>query len=264
MTKYHNNVLKLTLNFAVLICWQLIVLPITLASTVDIKEPIKIGSYLTPGLVKRDETGLFNKLNNAIFMEMDKSSKLSIEPLNRVRKGVADGTLDAYFPELWENLPGEKNQYVVSIPFFYKRIILFTLKDSGLVKLSDFESELLGGVKGFSYGTEIKSNPGLNIIFQENDKVNVKLLLNKRVSGVLGGYPGTVIAVKQNISENEIHYDLDKPIAVLESFYVCTNNKSGVKLCNAINKAIRSLLRKGTLELNSETGESRFNPAEYN
>ncbi len=235
-------------------------MPITLAAVDDIKEPIKIGSYLTPGLIKADGTGLFNKLNNAIFMEMSRTSQLSLLSLNRARQGIKDGKLDVYFPELWENLPETKQQYVVSKPIFYKRIILFTLKGSNLTELSDFENSLLGAVKGFSYGAEIKSNPKLNLIFQENDIININLLLNKRIGGVLGGYPGTVMAVKQNNADNEIHYDLNKPVAILESFYVCKNDADGIKLCNSINKAIESLLQKGILELNENTGVSRFNP----
>jgi len=233
-----------------------------LASMDDTKDPVKIGSFLTPRLIEEDGTGLFNKLNNAIFMEMNKNVELNLSSVNRVRRGVKNGQLDGYFPELWENLPGERAQYVVSRPMFYKRVILFSLKSSGLTRLSDFENKLLGAVEGFSYGKGIKSNPHLTLSFQKDDITNINLLLNGRFSGVLGGYPGTVIAVAGNNRTNEIHYDLDKPVAILESFYVCKNNPDGVKLCNSINKAIESLLRKGVLELNEETGFSRFNPTE--
>jgi len=254
---------KLILNFVVLVSWQFIFVPIVFASVDDSQEPIKIGSYLTSGLITEDGAGMFNKLNNAIFMEMDQNIHLSLSSLNRARKGIKDGKLSAYFPELWENLPGEKHQYIVSIPFFYKRIILFTLKDSALTELTDFKDEFLGIVKGFSYGKEIKTSPHLNLISQENDFINIKLLLNERISGVLGGYPGTVMAVKKTDTTNKVHYDLDKPIAVLESFYVCKNDPDGVKLCNSINKAIKSLMRKGILELNEDTGFSQFNSTNY-
>ena len=264
MTKYIINVMNFKLIFLFLISWKLAFMPIVWASIDDTKEPIKIGSYLMPGLLKADGTGIFNKLNNAIFMEMSKDAELTLTSLNRTRKGIKDGTFDVYFPELWENLPGEKHQYVVSRPIFYKRIILFTLEGSGLLELSDFENELLGVVQGFSYGREIKSNPRLHFTSQEDDIVNIKLLLNKRIGGVLGGYPGTVIAVKKNDAANKIHYNLDKPVAVLESFYVCKNDADGIKLCNGINKAVESLLRKGILELNDDTGFSRFNPQEHN
>ncbi len=238
---------------------QLISIPIALASTSDIKEPVKVGSYLSPGLIKEDGTGLFNKLNNAIFKEMNIKTELILSSMNRARLGVKNGKLDSYFPELWEHLPGRKDQYVVSKPIFYKRIILFTVIGSGFTELSDFEKEPLGAVRGFSYGKEIISNPRLNISFQNNDVINIKLLLNNRLSGVLGGTPGTVNAVKTNKGASRIHYDLDKPVAILESFYVCNNDQAGVKLCDSIDKAIKSLLQKGVLELNESTGVSRFN-----
>jgi hypothetical protein len=245
------------------ISWQLTIVSSAFAVVNENKEPIRIGSYLIPGLIREDGEGLFNKLNNAIFLEMNKHSELIISSLNRTRAGVNNGRLDAYFPELWEHLPGAKDQYVISRPIFYKRIILFTLKDSGLAELSDFRSELLAAVKGFSYGKKIISNPNLNLIFQENDMINIKLLLNKRVGGVLGAYPDTVLAVKGNDNTNIIHYDLDKPVTILESFYVCNNDPDGVTLCDAINKAIESLMLKGMLELNADTGLSRFTPMSY-
>jgi len=59
--------------------------------------------------MKEDGSGLLNKLNKVILMEMSKNSELTLSSMNRVRKGIKDGKLDAYFPELWENLPGEKS-----------------------------------------------------------------------------------------------------------------------------------------------------------
>lgn len=243
----------------VYLIFQVALLPQTFAKEKDFPLPIKIGSYLTPGLIKEDGTGLFNQLNHAIFTEMKQNSDLTLSSINRARKGIKDGTLDGYFPELWENLSGEKSQYIVSNPIFYKRIILFTLRDSEEFELSGFKDKLLGAVKGYSYGSDIKSNPDLNITYQDNDIVNIRLLLNKRISGVLGGFPGTVNAVKNSLSANKIHYDLDKPVAILESFYVCKKDVEGIKLCGAINEAIASLMGKGILVLNAETGYSSLN-----
>jgi hypothetical protein len=84
--------------------------------------------------------------------------------------------------------------------------------------------------------------------------------VNERVNRVLGGYSGTVLAIKKNNVADKVHYDLDKPVAILESFYVCNNDPAGIELCLSISNAIDSLLKKGMLDLNVETGFSRFNP----
>lgn len=260
MIRYLFKKLKPILSYLALTCWPIVFIPTTIASVFENKVPIKIGSYLTPGLITEDGAGMFNQLNNAIFLEINKNTEITLSSINRARRGIKNGMLDGYFPELWENLPGKREQYIVSRPFFYKRIILFTLKGSGLTELSEFEGKPLGAVQDFSYGKQIKTNPSLTLSFQKSDIVNIKLLLNNRISGVLGGYPGTVNAVLKSSKANKIHYDLDKPVAILESFYVCRNNSDGIKLCGLISKAIQSLLRKGILELNEETGYSRFNP----
>ena len=80
---------KLILSCLFFISWQTTF--IALASVDDNKEPVKIGSYLSPGLIKDDGTGLFNKLNDAILLEMNRKSKLIISSLNRARIGVKKG-----------------------------------------------------------------------------------------------------------------------------------------------------------------------------
>lgn len=229
------------------------------ASNETPKSNVLIGSYLTPGLITETGNGLFNKLNKVILSETGLSAKLRLSSIKRARQGLEKGKLDAYFPELWENLPGDKANYVVSDPIFYKRVLLFTLKSSGITQLSELENKLLGVVEGFSYGQEIRNNPALNFIQQDNDITNIKLLLNGRIDGVLGGFPGTVLAVNQHNGHRQVHYDLASPVAVLESFYVCHNSAQGRALCGAINKAIRSLKNKGILELNPNNGFSRLN-----
>lgn len=246
------------LFLGMLLSWQLIFVPTSLANQAD--DTVKIGSYLTPGLIKNDGSGLFNQLNDAIFSEINKKHTLNISSLNRAKNGIKTGALDAYFPELWEQLPGNKDQYIVSDPIFYKRIILFTLKNSQLSHISDFEHYILGAVRGFSYGEKIKSNTQLKLVYHENDMVNINLLLNKRISGVIGGFPGTVLAVKKMDLNHQIKYDLNKPVAVLESFYVCANTKKGIELCQSINQALNTLKQKNRLSLNEETGESLFSP----
>jgi len=54
------------LIFIVLISGQLLITSTVFASVIDIEKPIKIGCYLTPGLIKEDGTGMFNKLTKTI------------------------------------------------------------------------------------------------------------------------------------------------------------------------------------------------------
>lgn len=88
LPRYLIHTIRLTIRAAIFIIWQSTFISISLASDGDIKEPMKIGSYLTPGVITEDGTGIFNKLNKAIFMEINKNSQLTLSSLNRVRKGV--------------------------------------------------------------------------------------------------------------------------------------------------------------------------------
>lgn len=223
-------------------------------------QSVSVGSYLTPGIIEADGSGMFNRLNKLIFKELGQPFDLVIQPVHRIKKSLVDGYVQTYFPEMWESLPEKHSDYVVSQPIFYKKVILFTAKNSSFNTLQDLEGKILGAVDGFSYGTNIIKNPKLNILYQNNDDVNINLLLNGRLDGVLGGYPGTVIALNKHGDKDKIKYDLTKPVAVLESFYVCPNTKAGIALCEKISLGIEALKSKGILVLDSETGDSQFSP----
>lgn len=223
-------------------------------------QSILVGSYLTPGIIEADGSGMFNRLNKLIFKELEQPYDLVIQPVHRIKKSLVDGHVKTYFPEMWESLPGRHSDYVVSQPIFYKKVVLFTTKASGFTTLQDLEGKFLGAVDGFSYGFDIIKNPKLNILYQNSDDVNIRLLLNGRLDGVLGGYPGTVIALNRYADKNKIKYDLTKPVAVLESFYVCPKTKAGIALCEKISLGIEALKSKGILVLDSVTGDSKFNP----
>ena len=248
------------LFFKKVMLYLLISLPSFYSFAFTEDESVAVGSYLVPGMVQVDGNGMFDKLNALVFSKIDTSYTLVTEPIHRIRKSLKDGHVDTYFPELWENLPGEKSDYVISSPIFYKKIILFTLNNSGIYSLKDLESLLVGAVSGFSYGTDIIENPNLNILYQRDDSINIRLLANGRLDGVLGGFPGTVIAVNNSEYKHRIQYDLTKPVAVLESFYVCPNTPAGRVLCDKISRGIEALQADGILLLDHTTGSSKFNP----
>lgn len=226
----------------------------------SIPAKIKIGSYPTPGLIQEDGKGLFNYLNRQIFSVVDLPVNLSIKPINRTKQEFADGKVQAYFPELWENLPKSKEEYAVSDPIFYKKVILFTRKQSSLKTLNDFENKILGLVTGYAYGKAITNDPNLNLSYQNSDDTNIRLLANNRIDGTLGGFPATVMAVEKSKYKHLIHYDLEKPVAILESFYVCPNTQQGKDLCLHISEGIQKLKKIGALITNPVNGHSKFDP----
>jgi len=156
---------------------------------------VNIGSYLTPRLVQENGKGLFNHLNRQIFAVLKRPMNLTVKPIQRTNKEFKEGEIHAYFPELWEKLPGPKSDYIVSDPIFYKKVILFTRKHSRLTTLADFENKILGLVTGYSYGKSIANASNLNLSYHDSDETNIRLLANNRIDGVLGGFPSTVIAV---------------------------------------------------------------------
>lgn len=239
-------------------CFFIVSLLLAISFNSQANDQVTIGSNPTPGLIQTDGNGLFNKLNRHIFAQINQPMNLSIKPIRRTKREHSEGLVDAYFPELWEKLSDNKADYVVSDPIFYKKIILFTRKDSQYQNLDDLKNKAIGAVDGFSYGKKIINDAALDIHFQRDDQINIRLLSNKRLEAVLGGFPGTVLAVNQSKYKHLIQYDIKKPVAVLESFYVCQNNQKGKQLCSKISEGIQKLKELGILTLDPTTGYSKF------
>lgn len=218
-----------------------------------------IASYYIPGLVIDKNEGQFVKLHHEIFRRLKLSGDFQMLPARRAQLSFERGELDSYFPELWENVPEPKDNYVVSDPFWYKKVIMYSLKSSAIKDLTDMYGKTAGAVRGYSYGDEITREKRFNILYNHNDDMNVKMLLGGRIDAIFGDNASTSSAVKNNVDGGAIYYDLNKPIAVLDVFYICHNNAKGVALCGNISRVIRQLKQEGILMLDEHNGDSKIN-----
>lgn len=180
-------------------------------------------------------------------------------PAKRTQNAFKIKTLNTYFPELWENVPNPKSAYLVSDSFWYKKVILYTLKGSDIKNLEDLFGKHVGAVRGYSYGEELLNEKRINIQYHHNDDLNLKMLLSGRIDAIIGDNKSTLTAVNNNPNARNVEYDLDKPITVLDVFYVCHNTKKGIKLCDNISKIIRQLKNEKIIQLDRLTGNSKIN-----
>jgi len=217
-----------------------------------------IGSYFIPGLVVNTKEGLFVKLHHEIIRRTQLPLDLVIEPTQRIQHAFKRDLLIGYFPELWQNIPKDKSEVIVSNSIWLKSIIVFTMKDSqSLTQISDLEGLTVGAVRGYSYG-KIESNQNVNIQYVNDDMQNIKKLLSGRIDAIIGDSASTVAAIKDLDLTDEIFYNLTRPIDILEAFYIFQNTAKGHKIRNEINRAIKSLKEEGIIKLNVKTGESEI------
>lgn len=158
-----------------------------------------------------------------------------------------------------ENIPHPRTNYVTSESFWYKKIVLYTRKDSDFKSIQDLYDKPLAAVRGYSYGEYIINNPNLKIQFNHNDDLNLRMLLSGRIDGIIGDDSSTLNAVQSNSQGHLVRYNLDNPIAVLDVFYVCHNSLQGKQLCDDISKVIKQLKQEKIIELNPATGSSQIN-----
>lgn len=217
-----------------------------------------IGSYYIPGLVVSTNEGLFVKLHHEIINRSQLSLDFIIQPTQRIQHSFKQNQLIGYFPELWQNIPKDKSEIIVSDSIWLKSIIVFTMKDQQLItQHSDLEGLIVGAVRGYSYG-QIENNKNINIQYVNNDIQNIKKLLSGRIDAIIGDDTSTVTAIKSLELTNKIFYNLKKPIDILEAFYIFQNTTKGHEIRNKINSAIKSLKQEGVIKLNAETGESKI------
>ena len=240
--------------------YRIILLAIILCS-VSVSSLAKqqvIGTYYIPGLVESRKDGLFIRLHHEIVKRAGLDTELIMRPTKRIQRSFKNDRLLAYFPELWENVPKPASDVVVSETIWYKKIILYSLADPSRLDMTDLEKLNLGAVRGYSYGQELMGNQKLHIDYADNDVLNVKRLLRGRVDVLLGDSASTLSAVQGHVRGKEIRYDLSRPFAKLDVFYLCQNTQDGINLCQRLSEAIRSVKADGLLTLDPVTGDSKI------
>jgi hypothetical protein len=219
-----------------------------------------IGSYYIPGLVEDNESGLFVKLHKKIMERVGIAYDLQIMPTKRVQFNFKHNKLNSYFPELWEKIPKQREEVVASESIWLKKVILYSLKKAPIKSLSIVTSEhILGAVKGYSYGSNIVNNLKLNIDYVNNDNLNIERLNKGHIDAILGDNASTLNAIRSSGKETLFYYDLQKPVAILDVFYICQNTEKGRALCDSYSQAIRQLKRENIIQLNYITGDSHIN-----
>ena len=217
-----------------------------------------IGSYYIPGLVINKKEGLFVNLHNEIINRTQLKLDLIIEPTKRVQQSFKSSQLIGYFPELWQHIPKNRSEVIVSDNIWLKSIIVFTLiNEKPLTKLSELEGLTIGAVRGFSYG-QVEENKKINIQYVSSDEQNIEKLLSGRIDAIIGDNASTVNVIEHSKNSKSIFYDLEQPIDILDVFYVFQNTPQGHIIRDKVNSAIQSLKREGLLKLNTKTGKSEI------
>jgi len=230
--------------------------PIIVQATTNTSNTI--GSYYIPGLVMNKEEGLFIRLHNEIINRAQLSLDFIIEPTQRIQQSFKNNQLIGYFPELWQNIPKDKSEIIVSDSIWLKSIIIFTRKnEQAITQLSDLEGLTIGAVRGYSYG-QIEKNKNINVQYVNSEIQNIKKLLSGRIDAIIGDNASTVSAIKNSNHAQGIFYNLQQPIEILESFYIFQNTAKGHEIRNKINIIIKSLKQEGVLKLDIKTGKSQI------
>jgi len=242
--------------FFVFFLLVIIVFPINVQATSDTDN--LIGSYYIPGYVVNKKEGLLIQLHNEIINRAQLSLDLIVEPTQRIQQSFKNNQLIGYFPELWQHIPKDKSEVVVSDNIAFKALIIFTKnKGKTITQFSDLEGLTIGAVRGFSYG-QMEENTNIKIQYVSSDEQNVKKLLSGRIDAMIGDSQSTVLAVKSLDHNQEIFYNTKQAIDILDIFYVFQKTPQGIAIRDKVNIAIKSLKKEGKIKLDPKTGKTQY------
>ncbi|WED24944.1 transporter substrate-binding domain-containing protein [Vibrio sp. JC009] len=206
-----------------------------------------------PGLIVDENKGLLMSMHKEIFRRLGVDSTLLFQPTLRIQASFEHGRLDAYFPELDENFP--QGNFVVSKPFYQRKIHLFTRIDSRYRNLSDLKGKLIGAVKGYSYGKKVTNNSDISLSFAKSDDANVERLMRGYIDAIIGDDISTFFSVINSKHISKIYYSPDEPIHTLDMHYVCQNTNKGKNLCDAIDAVLSDMIDEGLIVYDRTSGQ---------
>jgi len=218
------------------------------AETADesVQQPVSIVSYFIPGLVNKDKTGLMVDMLNRISEISDIEFDLQLVPAKRAQDSFKRGSIFGYFPELAEN---RHEPSCRSANMMQKKIIVVTRADSPeITEISQLEGMRVGAVAGFSYGAEIVDNENIKIEYVRSDVANTRKLAAGRIDAIVGDSHSTVNAILENKLEDKLRFDPDKPITLLDVFFLFQDTGQGQVLCDQVSVALEQLRAEGALK----------------
>jgi len=209
-------------------------------------EKIALHSYFIPGLVESPTQGLLIDMLKEIEQQGVLNFEVSLLPTQRTQQHFKAGRVQAYFPEL-EDFQPEKSCRTVA--FMQKKIITVTLKSAQPINnISQLEGKKVGAVTGFSYGSDIINNPNIRLERVNNDMANLDKLLAGRIDVIIGDINSTVAAIKARNLQSELRYNVDKPVSLLDVFFVFQDDPVGNADCEKVSVALEQLRKTGYLK----------------
>ncbi|WP_286264107.1 substrate-binding periplasmic protein [Thalassotalea atypica] len=209
-------------------------------------EHIDISSYYIPGLVESESKGVMIDMLRKLEQVQQIKFNLSLMPTVRVQKSFQTGAVYSYFPELEEFRPLPSCR---TVSFMQKKIIAITRRgEPPILDASDLEGKRVGAVKGYSYGLAIINNENIALHRVNNDTVNLQKLFAGRIDVIIGDVHSTIAAIKQSKMVAQLEYDVDRPVALLDVFFVFPDHGYGKIHCEQVSKGIEILKEQGDLK----------------
>lgn len=176
------------------------------------------------------------------------SSKNNITNFENVILGI-DNSIYNGSTALWKN-PNREKTLLFSEPYLQNQLVLVCLKGGNIdiESVSELTDKKIGVIEGYSYDEDLLKATHLELVFSENDQMNLKKLVLKKIDYLL--VDDLLIQYLLKYQLNEVHKYLtisDKPFQIKTlHFALHKNTPNAEEIISKFNEEIKSMLKDGT------------------
>lgn len=224
------------------------VLGITSYANVSVAEEVEIAVVDIPGLFEKGETGLYDKVVQAVGAKNGVTYKLTLLPPKRAVKafeigqapchGPANSNPDFYsfgFDTVESPSMTDAKVYIFSAP-----------GKAATANLDDIKGMKVGGRAGMPYGNKV-DNANLGLKLSNDIKANIKKAQSGRLDYFIAYTPDIYTAFDE-LGMDPLPHVKDKPISIHYDRIVCRGDQAGSAIIKKFNEGYKAIEADGTLD----------------
>lgn len=208
--------------------------------------PNLLGTFLIPYMVENEDSGAFIDLVEEIGRRIKKSFKIIIMSPQETFKHFSEKEIIGFFPGTETRIINFKS-YEKSDPFYIKRDLIFSRKESVLKGLESLEGKKVGLTMGYTYSKNITSNTKINFEYPYSDIIGLRMLEKGRIDAFVVEEISGLKAL-QSCNCKNITYDPDFSVSSQKVYFVFQSTNIGKSLAKEFSFTINEMIQDGSLQ----------------
>lgn len=212
-------------------------------------ETIRFGTFPIPGMIENEQQGRFIDLTKEIAGRAGLTITIRVKPPKRTFQEFADQEVDVLFPAVDEKFAAGALPLRSTVPIFFRKNYIFTLKDAPLfTSIAQLQGKVVGITLGYAYPKALMENEAVTVKTAPGDVNNAKKMEAGRIDAFIVEEQSGLRAFELVGMRERIQYDPASPISTQEVYYAFQRTQQGQKLSELISKVLAEMKADGTFD----------------